>query len=309
MSSFTNLFGQTPLARRRAFWGIALILPNTLGLFFFFGIPVLMTFATSLLEWNLLKPPQFIGTANFERLLGDSMFWGAFGNSLRLLLLTVPVGVVLALSAALMLNQKLRGRFIFRTIYFLPVITSTVAASVVWTWIFQPRYGLLGNLLAPVGLQDVNWLTRPDLVLFPLAVVTIWQRLGFDMVLFLAGLQTIPRVLYEASVIDGANRWQRFWYVTLPMLSPTTFLVILLSIINSFQIFDQVYIMTARTTRGGVNGSATTLAYYMYESGFVRSEYGYASAVALALFVIILAVTIVQLRLQRRWVYYEGQEG
>lgn len=309
MSSFTNLFGQTPLARRRAFWGIALILPNTLGLFFFFGIPVLMTFATSLLEWNLLKPPQFIGTTNFERLLGDSMFWQAFGNSLRLLLLTVPVGVVLALSAALMLNQKLRGRFIFRTIYFLPVITSTVAASVVWTWIFQPRYGLLGNLLAPLGLQDVNWLTRPDLVLFPLAVVTIWQRLGFDMVLFLAGLQTIPRVLYEASVIDGANRWQRFWYVTLPMLSPTTFLVILLSIINSFQIFDQVYIMTARTTRGGVNGSATTLAYYMYESGFVRSEYGYASAVALALFVIILAVTIVQLRLQRRWVYYEGQEG
>lgn len=309
MSALLNVFGRTPLARRRAWWGLALIAPNTLGLLIFFGIPVLMTFGTSLLEWNLLSPPEFIGLDNFGRLLGDSMFWGALGNSVKLLLLTVPIGMALALGIALMLNQRLGGRTIFRTIYFLPVITSTVAASVVWTWIFQPRYGLLGNLLAPFGLLDVNWLTRPDLVLFPIAAVTIWQRLGFDMVLFLAGLQTIPRVLYEAAVIDGANRWQRFWSITLPMLSPTTFLVMVLSVINSFQIFDQVYIMTARTTRGGVGGSATTLAFYMYESGFVQFEYGYASAIALALFLVILGVTLFQLRLQRRWVYYEGQDG
>ncbi len=303
------MLGQTPLARRRALWGITLILPNTLGLLFFFGVPVLSAFNTSLYEWNLLRPAEYVGLDNFRRLLTDERFWQALGNSLKLMALTVIPGVLLALGVALLLNQKLRGRVVLRTIYFLPVITSTVAASVVWTWIFQPRYGLLGNILAPFGLRDVNWLTRPELVLIPIAVVTIWQRLGFDMVLFLAGLQTIPRVLYEAALIDGANRWQRFRYVTLPMLSPTTFLVSVLAVINALQIFDQVYVMTARTARGGSGGSATTLAYFLYDSGFGRNEFGYASAVALVLFLLILGFTVFQLRVQRRWVYYESEQG
>jgi len=308
-SSVLNRFGHTPLARRRALWGIALILPNTLGLLFFFGIPVLSAFATSLQEWNALKPPVFVGLSNFQRLAQDSSFWQAFGNTLKLMVLSVPAGVVLALGVAILLNQRLPGRNLFRTVYFLPVVTSTVAASNVWTWIFQARYGLVGNLLAFAGLRDVAWLTRPDLILFPVAVVTIWQRLGFDMVLFLAGLQSIPRVLYEAAIIDGANRWQRFRSITLPMLSPTTFLILVLAVINAFQIFDQVYVMTSRTVRGGVGGSATTLSLYLYQSAFVNSEFGYASAVALALFVIILAFTVFQLRVQRRWVYYESEEG
>ncbi len=143
--------------------------------------------------------------ANFQRLLTDPDFWQALGNTLKVLAVTIPVGTVLSLSVAILLNQKLRGRSIFRTIYFLPVVTSTVAASIVWTWIFQAHYGLLDNLLASFGLLDLNWLTRPDLVLIPIAVVTIWQRLGFDMVLFLAGLQNIPAILYEAALIDGAN--------------------------------------------------------------------------------------------------------
>jgi multiple sugar transport system permease protein len=223
--------------------------------------------------------------------------------------LAVPLGVLLALGVAILLNQRLVGRHVFRTVYFLPVVTSTVAASVVWTWIFQPRYGLVGNVFAFLGWRDIAWLTRPDLILIPVAVVTIWQRLGFDMVLFLAGLQNIPRVLYEAAIIDGANRWQRFRSITLPMLSPTTFLVLVLSVINAFQIFDQVYVITLRTTPGGVGGSATTLSYYLYRSGFINSEFGYASAIALALFLVILAFTLFQLRLQRRWVYYESEEG
>ena len=309
MASLKQALGSTPMVRRRALWGLALVAPNILGLFFFFGIPVLSTFVTSLNEWNVLKPAEFVGLANFERLLVDPRFRQAFGNSLKLLLMVTPVGLALALGVALLLNEKLPARAFWRTVYFLPVVTSTVAASVVWTWIFQPRYGLLGNILEPFGLRDVNWLTRPDLVLIPIAVVTIWQRLGFDMVLFLSGLQTIPRILYEAALIDGANRWQRFRYITLPMLSPTTFLVAVLSVINALQIFDQVYIMTARTSRGGVNGSATTLTYYLYDSAFGRFEYGYASALALVLFLIILAITLIQLRLQRRWVYYESEQG
>jgi ABC-type sugar transport system permease subunit len=208
-----------------------------------------------------------------------------------------------------LLNQPLHGRNLFRTAFFLPVVTSTVAASVVWTSVFQPRYGVISQVLEPLGLGETKWLVEPGLVLIPIAVVAVWQRIGFDMVIFLAGLQAIPGVLYEAALIDGANRWQRFRHVTLPMLSPTTFLVMVLAIINSFQIFDQVYVMTLRTVPGGVGGSATTLTYYLYRRAFTNSEFGYASAVALVLFGIILLVTVFQLRIQRLWVYYEAEES
>ncbi len=308
MTTFLNFFGHTPLARRRALWGLALIAPNTLGLLFFFGIPVLMAFRTSLVEWNGIRPPVEVGLGNFERLFNDPLFWRSLGNTLKLMLMIIPTGIVLSLGAAVLLNQKLVGRSIFRTIYFLPVVTSTVAASIVWTWMFQTRYGLISSFLAPYGLGDLNWLTSPDLILIPIAAVTVWQRIGFEMVLFLAGLQNIPRSLYEAAVLDGASRWERFRSITLPMLSPTTFLVFILASISTFQIFDQVYIMTSRTTRGGVGGSASTLAYFLYDSGFGKGRFGYASAIALVLFLIILVFTLFQLRFQRRWVYYEAGE-
>jgi multiple sugar transport system permease protein len=276
---------------------------------FFFGIPVVMAFSTSFQNWNGIKPAEYIGAANFERLTTDENFHQAFGNTLKLLGLTVPLEVLLALGVALLLNQPLHGRNLLRTAYFLPVVTSTVAAAMVWTSIFQPSYGIVSQILGPFGLGDKKWLVEPGLVLIPIAIVAIWQRLGFDMVLFLAGLQSIPNVLYEAAVIDGANRWQRLRHVTLPILSPTTFLVVVLSTISSFQIFDQVYIMTLRTVPGGVQGSATTLTYFLYHTGFRESEFGYASAVALVLFVLILGVTVLQLGLQRYWVYYESEGG
>ena len=308
-SSRLNFLGPTPLSRRRALWGMALIAPNTLGLLFFFGIPVLIAFWTSFQQWNALKPPVYIGLENFERLVDDQMFHTALTNTLKLLGLTVPLEIVLAMGVAVLLNQPLAGRSLLRTAYFLPVVTSTVAASIVWTGAFQQRYGILSSLLEPVGLGDYKWLVDPGLVLIPIAAVTVWQRLGFDMVIFLAGLQTIPPVLYEAALIDGAGRWQRFRHVTLPMLSPTTFLIVVLAVINAFQIFDQVYVTTLRTVPGGVGGSATTLTYFLYRRAFTHSEFGYASAVALVLFAIILLVTVVQLRIQRRWVYYESEEG
>ena len=308
-NTLLNFFGKTPRERRKALWGIGLILPNTLGLLLFFGIPVIIAFITSLHEWNILRPAEFIGLENFQEMARDDDFWQALGNTLKLLLLTVPIEVVLALGIALLLNQRLRFLGLFRAVYFLPVVTSTVAASVVWVWIFQPTYGLLDNMVfTPLGYPELKWLTRPQLVLYPIATVSVWQRVGFDMVLFLAGLQAVPRVLYEAALIDGASRWQRFRHVTLPMLSPTTFLVVVLAIIYGFQIFDQVYVMTGRTTLGGVGGSATTLTFFLWRQGFRESKYGYASAVALVLFLIILSITILQLRLQRRWVYYESAE-
>lgn len=290
-------------------WGMVLVAPNVLGLMFFFGVPVLMAFWTSFLHWNGIKPPEFAGLDNFQRLYDDSNFHQAFGNTLKLLALTVPAEIVLALLIAVLLNQPLRGRSLLRAAYFMPVVTSTVAAATVWTGIFQPRYGILSRLLEPVGLGETKWLVEPGLVLIPIAVVAVWQRLGFDMVLYLAGLQAIPHVLHEAATIDGANRWQRFRHITIPLLSPTTFLVMVLSIINGFQIFDQVYIMTLRTVPGGVKGSATTLTYYLYRRAFRSSELGYASAIALVLFGTILLVTVIQLRIQRHWVYYESEAG
>lgn len=306
MSAFLNFFGRTPLARRKAFWGLALIAPNTIGLFVFFGIPVLVAFGLSFFEWNGIKPPDFAGLENFARILRDPLFGRALANTLKLALIVIPLNMGLALGAAVLLNQRLPLRNLFRTIYFLPVVTSTVAASVVWTWVFQPSLGLIGII---PGLGSMQWLTRPELVLIPIAAVTVWQRIGFDMILFLAGLQNVPRVLHEAAVIDGANRRQRFFKVTLPMLSPTTFLILTLNFISVFQIFDQVFIMTQRTTPGGVSGSATTLTFLLYQTGFVRSEFGYASAIALVLFIIVLFITVVQLRLQRRWVFYESEAG
>lgn len=308
-SRILNIFGRTPLSRRKALWGLALITPNTLGLMFFFGLPVLMAFSTSFQEWNAIKPARYVALDNFERMVEDEFFRRALVNTLKLLIFTVPAGVTLALLVAMLLNQPLRGRGLLRAVYFLPVVTSTVAASVVWTWIFQPRYGLVNGFLTPLGFAERKWLTEPSLALYPIAAVSIWQRLGFNMILFLAGLQAIPRVLYEAATIDGANRWQRLRFVTLPMLSPTTFLVVVLSIIDSFQIFDQVYVMTLRTVPGGVRGSATTLTYYLYRKAFTDSEFGYASAIALVLFGIILVVTIFQLVIQRYWVYYESEQG
>ena len=306
MSALLNIFGHTPLARRKAFWGLALIAPNTIGLLVFFGIPVLIAFGLSFFQWNGIRAPEFVGLNNFARILRDPLFGRALGNTLTLVLLVVPLNMGLALGAAIPLNQRLPFRNVFRTIYFLPVVTSTVAASVVWMWVFQPSLGLIG--VVPV-LGEMQWLTRPELVLIPIAAVTIWQRLGFDMILFLAGLQNVPRVLHEAAVIDGANQAQRFFQITLPMISPTTFLILILNLISVFQVFDQVFIMTQRTTPGGVGGSATTLTFMLYQMGFVRSEFGYASAIALVLFLIVLLITAVQLRLQRRWVYYESEAG
>lgn len=308
-TSILNWLGPTPLSRRKALWGMALVAPNVLGLMFFFGIPVLMAFGTSFNEWNGIKPPRFIAVDNFERMLYDDSFQQALTNTFKLIALVVPAEIGLALGVALLLNLPLHGRGVLRALYFLPVVTSTVAASVVWTSIFQPTYGILSQFLEPFGLGETKWLVEPGLVLIPVAVVVIWQRIGFDMVIFLAGLQTIPPVLYEAALIDGAGRWQRFRHVTLPMLSPTTFLIVVLAVINAFQIFDQVYVTTLRTVPGGVGGSATTLTYFLYRRAFTHSEFGYASAVALVLFAIILLVTVVQLRIQRRWVYYESEEG
>ena len=292
------------LARREALWGILFLLPSLIGFLLFYWLPILAGFALSLTKWDLIGAPEWAGAANFQRLLADTGFRDALLHSVLFTIGTVPTGMAIALAVALALNQRLLGTTFYRTIYFLPVVSMLVAVALVWQWMYLPVYGLIDNILGALGLPQPFWLTDPRTTLIAIMIMSVWLRIGYDMVLFLSGLQAIPRDLYEAASVDGAGRWARFRYVTLPLLSPTTFFILILSLINAFQVFDQIYIMTPRASPGGPGGAAMTMVFYIYNNAFQFSRMGYASALALVLFVIIFLITLVQLRLQQRWVHY-----
>jgi multiple sugar transport system permease protein len=292
------------MARREALWGILFLLPSLLGFVVFYWLPILAGFALGLTKWDLLSPPEWVGLANYQRLIADTEFHSALVHTVLFTIGTVPAGMIVALMIALALNQRLPGTAFYRTVYFLPVVSMLVAVALVWQWMYLPVYGLINSILGAVGLPQPFWLTDPNTTLISIIIMSVWLRLGYDMVLFLAGLQSIPRDLYEAASVDGAGRWARFRYITVPMLSPTTFLILTLSLISAFQVFDQIYIMTGRTSPGGPGGAAITMVFYIYNNAFQFTRFGYASALALVLFLIIFAITLVQLRLQRRWVHY-----
>jgi multiple sugar transport system permease protein len=207
----------------------------------------------------------------------------------------------LALLFAVALNQRIRGIVFYRTAYFLPVISSTVAISLIWEWLYEPQYGLLNYVLGFLGIHGIQWLGDPNTAMPSIMIVSIWRDLGFNMVIFLAGLQAVPQELHEAAAIDGAGSFERFRFVTLPMLSPTIFFVIVLSIIGSFKVFDQAYVMT----QGGPLNATTTVVYYIFTQAFQWFHMGYAAALGYVLFAIILAFTLLQFKLQRSWVHYE----
>jgi len=283
------------------------LLPNILGFVIFTMGPVLASFGLSLVDWNLLGSPVWVGLDNYATMLRDREFWDSLKATLYYTAGSLPLGIVPALILALALNQKLRGLALYRTVYFVPVVSSTVAVALLWRWMYNPNFGMLNFLLnglfrllhlpltAPDWLQSTTW-AMPAIIL-----MSAWKGLGYNMVLYLAGLQSISRTFYEAAAIDGASSWQKFWFVTLPLLTPTTFFVTIISIIGSFQVFEQAYIMTA----GGPARSTVTTVYYIYANGFQRYNMGYASAIAWVLFALILAVTLIQWKYQDRWVFYE----
>jgi multiple sugar transport system permease protein len=212
------------------------------------------------------------------------------------------VRTALALLLAIALNQQLRGMHVFRAAYFLPTITSAVAAATVWRWIYEPNFGLLNSLLYAIGVEHPpTWISSPAWAMPALILLGIWQGLGFQMVIFLAGLQGIPAHLYEAAAIDGAGWWARFRHITLPLISPTTFFVLIISVIGSYQVFDQAFVLT----EGGPGYATTTLVYYIYEYGFQFFKMGYAAAMAWILFAIVFVLTVIQFRIQARWVHYD----
>lgn len=277
--------------------------PHLIGFLLFQIFPVFGAIAFSLLDWNLITTPTFIGFENYIELFsGDFFFQRAMLNTVYYTVGTVTIIVVTALIAAVLLNEKVHFRSFFRTMYFVPNVSSLVAVSFVWMWIYNSDYGLLNNVLRMLGAQDPpQWLSDVTLAMPSVMVMSAWTQVGFFTVIFLAGLQNIPNQYYESAVIDGSSRIQSFFRITLPLLSPTTFFVLTLAIINSFQVFEQTFIMT----RGGPAFSTTTAVMYIYDQAFQYQEIGYASAVSVVLFAAILAVTLVQVILQKRWVHYD----
>jgi multiple sugar transport system permease protein len=280
------------------------LLPDLIGFVMFTLAGILGTFGISFLHWNLVQPPSWVGIENYRDLAGDPLFWQVLGNTAYYAVGVVPISTALALLIALGLNRKLAGATIFRTAYFAPFITTLTAAALLWQWIFDPSRGLIDSFLYMIGINDPpGWLNSTAWAMPALIIFGVWRQIGFSMVLFLAALQGVPRPLLDAASVDGAGAWQRFRHVTLPMVSPTTFFVIIITTIGSFQLFDQAYVMT-----GGKffpDNATNILVGYLYQKAFVDLNMGSASAAAWVLFLIVFAVTVIQLVGQRRWVYYD----
>lgn len=277
------------------------LLPSLIGFVLFTAVPVVAAGVISLLDWNLFSPPVFAGLTNFARLGGDPTFWSALGNTAYFTLASVPLTILVSLALALLLNQGVRRIAFFRSMLLLPYATITVAVAFVWIWLYIPHDGLINAVLGVFGIQGPAWLISDTWAMPALIAMSVWKSFGFGMVVFLAGLQAIPHQLYEAARIDGSGPWQTFRNVTLPMLSPAMFFVVVTSIIGSFQVFDQALIMT----NGGPGTLTTTLVMYIYRTGFENYDQGYAAAQSLVLFAFILVITASQFLLQRRLVHYD----
>lgn len=282
-------------------WVGVFLFPSLIGLLLFTVLPILSSLGLTLFEWDLLTPPDFVGIDNFTRLFADADFWRALKNTLVYIISYIPFVMVGSLAIAIILNQKLKGLMFFRASFFVPVVSAWVAIALLWKWIFNPRFGLLNFALGLIGIEGPAWLFDPQWAMSAVVITSVWKDLGFLMVMFLAGLQGIPNVYYEAAAIDGASKWQTFWRITLPLLSPTAFFALIISLINSFQVFDQVWIMT----EGGPAGATSVLVELIVKNAFSYSRMGYASALSWVLFLLVFAVTAVQMRWQRRWVAYE----
>lgn len=282
--------------RGQAVAGWLLISPALLHLCVFALWPIGFVVYMSLYRWPLLGDTRsFAGLSNFRILLGDGAFWHALLNS-ALFTLTVPVSLILALLLASLLAQPLRLRGLLRTLYFLPVVTSTVAVAMVFSWVYHPEFGLLNYGLSLLGVDGPNWLGDPRSALPALMIMSVWKGLGYSVVIYLAGISAIPKDLYEVAALEGAGAWHRFWHVTVPLLKPTTVFLAVTGVIGSFQVFTAVYTMT----EGGPLRSTDVVVYHIFRSAFERFHLGYASAQALALFAVILAVTLLQVRLLRK---------
>lgn len=280
---------------------LAFLSPTLVVLSAFVFFPVVFSFYLSFHSWNMFSASAtFVGLGNYSTIVQNPEFWSVLKNTAVYTLGTVPLNMVLSLGIAFFLNKKLVGKKWLRTAFFAPVVMSSVAAAVIWRWVYEPSFGLLNYCLSWFGIPAVNWLNNPTSAMFALIVMGVWKTFGFNMVLFSAGLQGIPTHYYEAAQIDGAGKWHQFWNITVPLLSPTTFFVLVMSVIGSFQVFDTVYVLTS----GGPLNSTKVLVFYLYEQAFKFFDMGYASAVAYLLFAVVFILTLLQMRYLRGRVHY-----
>jgi multiple sugar transport system permease protein len=299
----TGAGSRTRPSRAEARAGLAFVAPALGLILLFFVVPVVAGFLLAATDFDIygvgdFSTARFVALSNFTALLHDPVFWKALGNTFYFVLVGGPLSVAVSLGAAMLVNARLaRFKGLFRTVYFAPVVTTMVAVAVVWRYLYHPRFGLLNQLLALVGLPDVNWLGDPRWAMPAIILMAVWKNFGYNMIIFVAGLQGIPTTLYEAARVDGAGPWQQFRRITVPALRPMLVFVGVITMIGYFQLFTEPYVLTGGT--GGPLNATLSLVMYMYKQGFRWWNIGFAAAVALVLFLIILAGTLVQMRLQR----------
>jgi multiple sugar transport system permease protein len=279
--------------------GYGLLVPAVIGLGVFVVVPIIGAFYISVTDWSLIGDRQYIGLGNYRELAEDAEFRQSLKVTFRYTVLFVPLLYVISLGIALLVNQRLALTGVFRSLYVLPFMLSLIVTSVIWAFMFDERAGILNVVIGKVGVDPQPWLGSTSLAPWALIIVTLWQSVGYSMIIFLAGLQDIPRDYYEAATIDGAGAWRQFVTITLPLLKPTSAFVIVISLIGAIQLFDPIFVLT----QGGPFNSTTTAVFYMYQSAFQYFRFGYASALAVVLFVLLLVISLVTLRLFRHEPY------
>lgn len=294
--------GKQKKALRNNLVGYSFILPNFVGYFIFIFIPVIFSFVLSVMKWDGSDAPmQFVGFQNFVKLAGDSTFRISVFNTVYYAVFTVPLTMVAALLIAVMLNSKIKGIIVYRTAFFFPYVASLVAVGAVWNMLFQPEFGPVNEFLKFIGIANPpKWCASTDWAMVVIIIVSVWKYMGYYMVVYLAALQGISQDLYEAASIDGAAGFKKFRYITLPMLKPTTFFVTIMLTIQCFKVFDLIYVMTG----GGPGRATNVLVNHIYNAAFVDFKFGYASASAIVLFAIVLIVTLIQFRGEKKFTDY-----
>lgn len=301
MANSKNNNNGVSLKVKTALIGYSFILPNFLGFAIFILFPVIFTFILSFMSWDGFNAMKFIGLDNFAYIFTDRVFKAAFWKTLLFVVFTVVLTLVASLALAIALNTKIKGRDGFRAAIFFPYVASMVAIGAVWKQLFEKNFGPINQFLRSIGVSDPpGWFASSQWAIYGIIIVSIWKFMGYYMLIYLAGLQDIPAQLYEAATIDGANGWQKFRKITLPMLTPSTFFVFIMLTINSFKSFDLVYVLT----QGGPGTSTTLLVNYIYNQSFKYWNYGAASASSIILFAMVLAVTIIQFRGEKKFTDY-----
>lgn len=289
------------LTLRQNLVGYSFILPNFIGFFIFIFIPVMFSLALSFSHWDGFTEIEFAGLENFIDIFGDRVFRGAIWQTAYFSVFTVLFSMIASLCLALLLNQKIKARGFFRSALFFPYVASVVAVSVVFNAMLQPEYGPVNEFLKFIGISNPpGWLASTTWVIPGLIIVNVWRNMGYFMIIYLAGLQSIDQSLYEAAEIDGAKGWTRFWKITWPLLSPSTFFVVMMLVINSFKVFDLVWLMT----NGGPGTSSTMISQYIYNQAFISWDYGKSSAAAMILFIIVALLTAFQFKVEKKFVNY-----